>query len=91
VLGAYLLLYPHSRVLVGIPLGFVIHTMRLPALWVLGFWFVLQIVNTLLAGKAQGGVAWGAHIGGFVAGMALLPLFKRRGVRLFQPARRYHE
>ncbi len=91
VLGAYLLLYPHARVLVGIPLGFVIHTARLPALWVLGFWFVLQIVNTLLAAKGQGGVAWGAHIGGFVAGMVLLPLFKRRGVRLFQPARRYHE
>jgi len=90
VLGAYLLLYPHARVLVGIPLGFVIHTARLPALWVLGFWFVLQVVNTLLAAKGQGGVAWGAHLGGFVAGMALLPLFKRRGVRLFQPARRHY-
>jgi membrane associated rhomboid family serine protease len=91
VLGAYLLLYPHARVLVGIPLGFVIHTARLPALWVLGFWFVLQLVNTLLAAKGQGGVAWGAHLGGFIAGMALLPLFKRRGVRLFQPARRHYE
>ena len=90
VLGAYLLLYPHARVLVGIPLGFVIHTARLPALWVLGFWFVLQVVNTLLAAKGQGGVAWGAHLGGFVAGMALLPLFRRRGVRLFQPARRHY-
>jgi membrane associated rhomboid family serine protease len=91
VLGAYLLLYPRARVLVGIPLGFIIHTARLPALWVLGFWFVLQIINTLLAGKGQGGVAWGAHIGGFIAGMLLLPLFRRRGVRLFQPVRRNYD
>ena len=91
VLGGYLLLYPHARVLVGIPLGFIIHTARLPALWVLGFWFLLQIINTLLAGKGQGGVAWGAHIGGFIAGMLLLPLFRRRGVGLFQPARRNYD
>ena len=91
VLGAYLLLSPQARVLVGIPLGFIIHTARLPALWVLGFWFLLQIINTLLAGKGQGGVAWGAHIGGFIAGMVLLPLLRRRGVRLFQPARRNYD
>jgi membrane associated rhomboid family serine protease len=87
VLGAYLLLYPHARVLVAIPFGFYIHTVRLPAGWVLGFWIVLQLLNSLVSGGQTGGVAWGAHIGGFVAGMLLIPLFKRKGVRLFAPAR----
>ena len=48
VLGAYLLLHPKARVLVAIPLGIIIHTMRLPAMYVLAFWFVLQIINSLL-------------------------------------------
>jgi membrane associated rhomboid family serine protease len=86
VLGAYLLLYPHARVLVGIPIGFVIQTARLKAGWVLGFWILLQIVNSLVAGGGPG-VAWHAHVGGFIAGMALVPFFRRRGVRLFNPAR----
>jgi membrane associated rhomboid family serine protease len=87
VLGAYLLLYPHARVLVLIPLGFYLTTLRLKAGWVLGFWFVLQLISSAAAVGQQGGVAFGAHIGGFVAGMLLLPLFKRRGVRYFHPGR----
>ncbi len=87
VLGAYLLLYPHARVLVGIPVGFFLHTVYLKAGWVLGFWFVFQILSSLLTPAGQGGVAWWAHIGGFVAGMVLIPFFKRRRVRLFAPAR----
>lgn len=88
VLGAYLLLYPHARVLVAIPFGFYLHTVRLPALWVLGFWFLLQLVNSALSsGGEGGGVAWLAHIGGFVAGVALVPFFKDKGVRLFAPPR----
>ncbi len=75
VLGAYLLLYPHARVLVVIPIGLYPYTARLPALAVLGFWFALQLVSELLSEPGQGGVAFRAHIGGFVAGMALLPLF----------------
>lgn len=85
VLGAYLLLLPTARVLVAIPFGFYFHTLRLPAAVVLGLWFVLQLVNSLLADPGQGGVAFGAHIGGFIAGMALIPLFKKRGVRLRNP------
>ncbi|MCR4347882.1 MAG: rhomboid family intramembrane serine protease [Sulfuricaulis sp.] len=87
VLGAYLLLFPRAHVLVLIPLGVYMRTMRLPAMVVLGFWFVLQLVNSVLADPGKGGVAFGAHIGGFIAGMVLLPLFKYRHVRLFAPPR----
>ncbi|HIP53464.1 MAG TPA: rhomboid family intramembrane serine protease, partial [Chromatiales bacterium] len=86
VLGAYLLLYPHAKVLVVIPIGFIIQTMRLPASIVLGFWFVLQFVSNLFASDTGGGVAFSAHIGGFVAGLALVSFLKRRGVPLFSPA-----
>jgi membrane associated rhomboid family serine protease len=88
VLGAYLMLYPHARVLVAIPLGFIVHTMRIKAYWVLGFWFVMQLISSALSGDQQGGVAFGAHIGGFIAGMVLVPLFKHSQVRLFAPERR---
>lgn len=87
VLGAYLLLYPHARVLVLLPLGFYLTTLRLKAGWVLGFWFVMQLFSSAASAGQQGGVAFGAHIGGFVAGMLLLPLFKRRAVRYFHPGR----
>ncbi len=87
VLGAYLLLYPRARVLVAIPLGFFIHTMRLPAAAVLGLWFVIQIFSSLAAGDGPG-VAWFAHIGGFIAGLALILIFRRRNVCLLNPARR---
>ena len=88
VLGAYLLLYPHARVLVLIPLGFILQTARLPASIVLLLWFGLQLVSNLMAKPGSGGVAFRAHIGGFVAGMLLVWIFKKRGVRLFNPARR---
>ncbi|MDH5325155.1 MAG: rhomboid family intramembrane serine protease [Gammaproteobacteria bacterium] len=85
VLGAYLLLYPHARVLVAVPIVIII-TLRLPAGIVLAFWFVLQIFNSVLAnGSPDSGVAWGAHIGGFVAGMILIPFFKDSSHRLFTP------
>ncbi len=87
VLGAYLILYPHARVLVVIPLGFIIHTMRIPAGFVLGFWFFIQLISSVGASGQQGGVAFGAHIGGFVAGLALIPLFKYRSVPLFSRGR----
>jgi membrane associated rhomboid family serine protease len=87
ILGAYLLLFPHARILVLIPMGFVMHSTRLPAMWVLLLWFALQFLSNLMQGAGGGGVAFRAHIGGFVAGMALIALFKHRNVRLFQPLR----
>lgn len=94
VLGAYLLLYPHARILVLIPLGFYAHMVRLPAGLVLGLWFAIQIFSSMAADPNSAGVAWFAHIGGFVAGLALIPLFKRRNVPLFHPAhgsRKWHK
>ncbi|MBI3812070.1 MAG: rhomboid family intramembrane serine protease [Nitrospirae bacterium] len=86
VLGAYLLLYPRARVYVLIPFGFFFWRTYVPAFLVLGFWFVLQLISgTATVGGGGGGVAWFAHIGGFLAGMVLIGFFKRRSVRFFNP------
>ena len=78
VLGAYAVLHPRAHVLVLVPLGFFFPLVRLPALLVLGFWFVLQLVQGGLATPSDaGGVAYWAHIGGFVAGLVLIFLFPR--------------
>jgi membrane associated rhomboid family serine protease len=88
VLGAYLLLYPRAQVLVAIPIFFYLHIARIPAAIVLVLWFVLQLLSS--AGPQQeAGVAFGAHIGGFIAGMVLIPFFKRRNVGFFGRGRRY--
>jgi membrane associated rhomboid family serine protease len=75
VLGAYLLLFPRARVLVLVPLGFVLQVIRLPAVWVLGLWFLIQLLSSLAAPEGEGGVAFRAHLGGFIAGLLLVPLF----------------
>lgn len=87
VLGAYMLLFPHARVLVLIPIGFIMQTARLPAIWVLLLWFGIQLLSNMMSPAGVGGVAFRAHIGGFVAGMALVALFKHRNVRLWYPPR----
>ena len=88
VLGGYALLYPHARVLVLVPIGFFLTTIRIPALVVLGFWFVLQFVQSAMTPDTGGGVAYWAHIGGFVAGLVLIVFFKDRSVPLFGGPRR---
>lgn len=83
VLGAYLLLYPNARVLTVIFLGFFIQMVRIPALIVLLFWIIVQVINgtAALSVGQRAGVAWFAHIGGFVAGLVLLKLFLSRRSR----------
>src|SRR5262245_51415229 len=78
VLGAYVLLFPHANVLTLVIFGFFWRVVSIPALLVLGFWMVVQILNGLGSFGAGGGVAWFAHIGGFFAGMGLILLFKPR-------------
>jgi membrane associated rhomboid family serine protease len=77
VLGAYLVLYPQSRVLTIIPLGFFIRMTTVPAAIVLGLWFVMQFFSGVLSlgGPDVGGVAFWAHIGGFVVGVVVAKLF----------------
>ena len=80
VLGAYLILFPKNRVRTLLPLGFLWTTIELPAVVVLGFWIVIQIFSQYTAtvkSGGGGGVAYMAHIGGFVAGLALCFLFRR--------------
>ncbi|MDO8880813.1 MAG: rhomboid family intramembrane serine protease [Coriobacteriia bacterium] len=75
VLGAYLLLYPGATVITVIPIFIFIEVARIPAFLVIGFWFILQLGSGLASlgttTAEAGGVAWFAHIGGFVAGLAL--------------------
>jgi len=88
VLGAYLLLFPRAQVLVLIPLGLYTRMMYVPAGFVLGLWFVMQLLSGGMSlGRQGGGVAFFAHVGGFVTGMALIGLFKRPDVRFFAPRR----
>ena len=79
VLGAYLLLYPRVRVHTLVFLGLFVTTVALPAYLMLGYWILLQILGGLpaLAGMQEGGVAFFAHIGGFITGMVLVHLFVR--------------
>jgi membrane associated rhomboid family serine protease len=71
VLGAYLVLFPHQRVRNLVIIFFFIRTVELPAIVVLGLWFILQILSgiTAITTTASGGTAWFAHIGGFVFGL----------------------
>lgn len=87
VLGAYVLLHPRATVRVLIVLGVFVTMAHLPAMIVLGIWFATQLLSGALTPTGQPGVAFWAHIGGFVAGMVLVPLFKKHDVKLFQGAR----
>jgi len=75
VLGAYIMLFPHARVLVAIPIFVVLYTLRLPAIWVLGVWFLGQLMSSVALDSAGAGIAFRAHVGGFVAGVLLVRLF----------------
>ncbi len=77
ILGSYLILFPRARVLTLVFLFYFIRIVPIPAFFVLGVWFILQVMNVGLGG----GVAWFAHIGGFVAGMLLIRLFLKKRYR----------
>ncbi|MFZ3122645.1 MAG: rhomboid family intramembrane serine protease [Thermodesulfovibrionales bacterium] len=85
VLGAYVLLFPHARVHTLIFFGFFIQVIKIPALIVIGFWAIIQFVNGILSQGLlpQGGVAWFAHIGGFLTGLLT--------IKLWLPTRRFRE
>ncbi|MDI6694816.1 MAG: rhomboid family intramembrane serine protease [Anaerolineales bacterium] len=82
VLAAYFIFFPSARVITLVPLFFLPWFVEIPAVFYLGFWFVSQLFNGLLTvvsgAQALGGVAWWAHVGGFVAGLVLGPIFARR-------------
>lgn len=83
VLGAYLRLFPHARVRVLVPLFIVFYTIRVPAWVVLGLWFLFQLASSAMIQPGQGGIAFFAHIGGFLSGLILVGLLMpRRKARL---------
>jgi membrane associated rhomboid family serine protease len=87
VLGAYFVLFPRSRVLTLVPILFYPLFIELPAFLYLGFWFLTQLVSGGMA-AGSGGIAWWAHIGGFIAGIVLFrPFLKRRA--LPEPSRHF--
>ena len=88
LLAAYVLLYPRARVTVIVPLGIIFYPFKIGAIWVVGFWFAMQVLSALISAAGQPGVAWWAHVGGFVVGGALTPLFKSAHVPLFGDVRR---
>jgi len=77
VLGAYVMIYPRARITVIIPLGVLLYPTKISSLFVVGFWFVIQLVSAALADPGSPGVAWLAHVGGFVAGAVLTPLLSQ--------------
>jgi membrane associated rhomboid family serine protease len=75
VMGAYFILHPRAKILTLIPIFFIPYFLDIPAYFFLGFWFLLQFINAAGSHGQAGGVAWWAHIGGFVFGLVFLKLF----------------
>jgi membrane associated rhomboid family serine protease len=99
VMGAYVMLYPRVHVHMLVFLGFFVTTIAVPAVFMLGYWFVLQLLSGWLSNAAEGGVAFWAHVGGFVAGAVLVLLFRNPrlldrhpyyGFRRGSPTRSWH-
>ncbi|MGD0144056.1 MAG: rhomboid family intramembrane serine protease [Rhizomicrobium sp.] len=88
VLAGYVLLFPRARVTVIVPLGIIFFPLVVSAFWVVGFWFVLQLISAAITDPGQPGIAWWAHVGGFAAGLVLTPILKSASFPLFGPVRR---
>jgi membrane associated rhomboid family serine protease len=81
VLGAYMFLFPHARVITFVPVVFIPYFIEVPAALFLAFWFIIQLLSgwsSLFMPPNIGGVAWWAHIGGFLCGAFTFPFFLRR-------------
>jgi membrane associated rhomboid family serine protease len=84
VMGAYLVLYPHSRIVTLVPIFLFIQVIEVPAVFFLGIWFLLQFISgvgsvaSAAGGEPAGGVAFWAHVAGFVAGVSGVLVFRRR-------------
>ena len=76
VLAGYVLLFPRARVTVIVPLGIIFYPFALSAIWVVGFWFLMQLLSAAFSNPHEPGVAWWAHVGGFATGLLLTPFFK---------------
>jgi membrane associated rhomboid family serine protease len=86
-LGAYLVLHPRSNIVVFVWIFIFVRLIAVPAVIVLGLWFLMQLLSALATTSGEPGIAFWAHVGGFVLGMLLVPLFRRRGVGMLQPRR----
>ena len=87
VLGSYLILHPRSNVVVFIWIIIIVRLLTVPAVILLGLWFLLQVVSAASAAPGEPGVAFWAHIGGFIAGMTLVMILRQRHVQVFQAPR----
>jgi membrane associated rhomboid family serine protease len=87
VLGAYLIFYPRARIRTFVFLGIFITFLRLPAILLLGFWILVQVISAVISNPGSPGVAWFAHLGGFFMGMLLAPLLKKPNISIFQKSR----
>lgn len=88
VMGAYIVMFPKAQILTLIPILFIPFLVHLPAFLYLGFWFLIQVFSGTLSFASHGtggGVAWWAHIGGFVTGMVLLPFFRNKKLSYRKP------
>jgi membrane associated rhomboid family serine protease len=81
VMGAYILFFPHSTIITLVPIFFFVEFLEIPAIIFLGYWALLQLFQgtiSLALPPDMGGVAWWAHLGGFVCGMVLGPILQKR-------------
>ena len=93
VLGAYITLFPRSRILTLVPIFFFIQLIHIPAAVFIFIWFIIQFLSGVSSlGRAAdiGGVAFWAHIGGFVAGLILVRFFVKGGLRVVGGDRRFY-
>jgi len=77
VMGAYFILYPKAKVLTLVPIFFFIQFVEIPAFLFLGFWILFQFLSAATSSAQAGGIAWWAHVGGFIFGIIFLKLFQR--------------